>query len=99
VENTAHGEFWPRVGALHQAHYFRAPFGSDGIHYATLRNSRNPSRASIGVQKPRIIDKLSRIGQILQRQIDTTDRQIDQFVYALYGLTDTEIKIVEAANS
>jgi hypothetical protein len=31
----------------------------------------------------------------LQRQIDATDRQIDQLVYELYGLTDEEIKIVE----
>ena len=31
----------------------------------------------------------------LQRQIDTTDRQIDQLVYALYGLTEEEIGIVE----
>lgn len=33
----------------------------------------------------------------LQRQIDATDRQIDQLVYELYGLTDDEIKLVEAA--
>jgi predicted RNA methylase len=31
----------------------------------------------------------------LQRQIDATDRQIDQLVYELYGLTDEEISIVE----
>ncbi|MHB8846309.1 MAG: hypothetical protein ACYC7L_16365 [Nitrospirota bacterium] len=31
----------------------------------------------------------------LQRQIDATDRQIDQLVYELYGLTEDEIKIVE----
>ncbi|MBA4409248.1 MAG: TaqI-like C-terminal specificity domain-containing protein [Bacteroidota bacterium] len=29
--------------------------------------------------------------------IDTTDREIDQMVYQLYGLTDAEIKIVERA--
>jgi hypothetical protein len=34
---------------------------------------------------------------LLQRQIDSTDRQIDQLVYELYGLTDDEIAIVEAA--
>ncbi|MBW6503959.1 Eco57I restriction-modification methylase domain-containing protein [bacterium] len=33
----------------------------------------------------------------LQRQIDATDRQIDQLVYELYGLTDDEISIVEGA--
>jgi adenine-specific DNA-methyltransferase len=31
----------------------------------------------------------------LQREIDATDRQIDQLVYELYGLTEEEIKIVE----
>ena len=35
----------------------------------------------------------------LQREIDATDRQIDQLVYELYGLTEEEIKIVgEATN-
>jgi hypothetical protein len=33
----------------------------------------------------------------IQRQIDATDRQIDQLVYELYGLTDDEIRIVEEA--
>jgi len=31
----------------------------------------------------------------IQRQIDATDKQIDQLVYELYGLTDEEIRIVE----
>jgi hypothetical protein len=35
---------------------------------------------------------------VIQRQIDATDRQIDRLVYELYGLTEKEIKIVEAAN-
>jgi hypothetical protein len=33
--------------------------------------------------------------EMLQRQIDATDREIDQLVYELYGLTDEEIRIVE----
>lgn len=32
---------------------------------------------------------------LIQRRIDATDRQIDNLVYELYGLTDEEIKIVE----
>jgi hypothetical protein len=36
---------------------------------------------------------------VLQRQIDATDRQIDQLVYQLYSLTDTEIALVEGATS
>ena len=33
----------------------------------------------------------------LQRQLDLTDREIDQLVYKLYGLTEEEIGIVEGA--
>lgn len=33
----------------------------------------------------------------MQRQIDTTDKQIDQLVYALYSLTDEEIALVEGS--
>ena len=32
---------------------------------------------------------------VLQRQIETTDRQIDRLVYELYELTEEEIKILE----
>jgi len=35
--------------------------------------------------------------EVLRRQIEATDRQIDQLVYELYGLSDEEIKIVEEA--
>ena len=34
---------------------------------------------------------------VLQRQIEATDRQIDQLVYELYGLSEEEIAIVEEA--
>ena len=33
--------------------------------------------------------------KIIQRQIETTDRQIDKLVYQLYGLKEEEIQIVE----
>ncbi len=36
--------------------------------------------------------------QMCQRQIHTTDRQIDKLVYKLYDLTDEEIQIVEVAS-
>lgn len=35
--------------------------------------------------------------EALQREIAATDRQIDQLVYKLYGLTEDEIKIVEGS--
>jgi len=34
---------------------------------------------------------------LIQRQIDATDKQIDQLVYELYSLTEEEIRIVEEA--
>ncbi len=34
---------------------------------------------------------------LLQRRIAATDQEIDQLVYALYGLSQEEIAIVEAA--
>jgi hypothetical protein len=33
----------------------------------------------------------------IQRQIEHTDAEIDRLVYALYGLTEEEIALVEAA--
>ena len=36
---------------------------------------------------------------VIQRQIDSTDAEIDRLVYDLYGLTEEEIAIVEAATS
>jgi len=33
--------------------------------------------------------------ELIQRQIDATEKQIDNLVYALYGLTPEEIKIIE----
>ncbi|MGF7118024.1 Eco57I restriction-modification methylase domain-containing protein [Methanobacterium oryzae] len=35
--------------------------------------------------------------KMIQRQIDATDKQIDNLVYELYGLTDDEIKIIEGS--
>ncbi len=40
--------------------------------------------------------KISQDTNILQRQIEATDNQIDTLVYELYGLTEEEIKIVES---
>ena len=34
----------------------------------------------------------------IQRQIAATDKQIDELVYDLYGLTEDEIRIVEGGN-
>jgi len=34
---------------------------------------------------------------VMQRQIEATDRQIDALVYELYGLSEEEITVVEGA--
>ena len=57
------------------------------------------SRAHVGpaqafVRSVAVLDDKTR----LQRQIDATDQEIDRLVYDLYGLTEEEIKIVEAAS-
>lgn len=33
--------------------------------------------------------------EMVKREIESTDRQIDRLAYELYGLTEEEIKIVE----
>jgi hypothetical protein len=40
--------------------------------------------------------KLPQKKTVIKRQIEATDRQIDELVYELYGLTEEEIKIVES---
>jgi hypothetical protein len=45
-----------------------------------------------------MVTKTNQEKSLIQRQIESTDKQIDQLVYELYGLTDEEIKIVEEAS-
>jgi hypothetical protein len=49
----------------------------------------------LSLNKQLLIAKIDHDKTILQRQIDSTDQQIDRLVYELYGLTEEEIKIVE----
>jgi len=44
-----------------------------------------------------IVNKTDHEKSLIQRQIEATDRQIDQLVFELYGLTNEEICIVEEA--
>jgi len=41
--------------------------------------------------------RIERERTVMGHQISATDRQIDQLVYELYGLSDEEIRIVEEA--
>jgi len=40
--------------------------------------------------------KVPQTSQMLKRQIESTDKQIDRLVYELYDLTEEEITIVES---
>ncbi len=52
----------------------------------------------MGLNKQLSKAKITHDKMVLQRQIEATDRQIDQLVYELYGLTKKEIAIVEGAS-
>lgn len=58
---------------------------------------------SLVEQRLKLSDNLAKANiprdiELIQRQIDATDKQIDNLVYELYGLTDEEIEIVEDMN-
>jgi type I restriction-modification system DNA methylase subunit len=50
----------------------------------------------LDLNKKLSITKIPHTKDLLKRQIESTDKQIDQLVYELYDLTDEEIKIVES---
>ncbi len=50
----------------------------------------------LGLNKRLAESKVPQTTEMLRRQIESTDRQIDQLVYNLYDLTEEEIKIVES---
>ena len=52
--------------------------------------------AMLGLHEKLAAAKVPDVKTRIQRQIDSTDRQIDRLVYELYGLTEEEIGIVES---
>ncbi len=53
------------------------------------------ARSMLELHRSLALAKTAHEKTVIQRQIDATDRQIDQLVYELYGLTEEEIAIVE----
>jgi hypothetical protein len=51
----------------------------------------------LSLHKRLAAEQLPQRREQIQREIDATDRRIDALVYELYGLTDDEIRIVEAS--
>ena len=58
-------------------------------------NSRPHAVNNAKWRRSRVIAKPNYDKFAIQRQIYATDKQIDQLVYGLYGLTEEEIRIVE----
>ena len=56
----------------------------------------NLAQKFLDLNKKLTISKIPQAKDLLKRQIETTDKQIDQLVYELYDLTDEEIRIVES---
>ena len=52
----------------------------------------------LGLEEKLHVSRTDHDKRLLQRQIEATDRQIDELVYKLYDLTDEEIEIVEVAS-
>ena len=79
-------------------------FGALPIRNIDLSNAADKSRHDQVVQR---VEQMLALHQrlsaaktpqektALERQITTTDTQIDRLVYELYGLTDAEIKLME----
>lgn len=76
-----------------------ASFPIQPIDFANVDDRKNHDSIVLWVQKIqklKLIDcKTPQEHEQLQREIDSTDRQIDALVYQLYNLTDDEIKLVE----
>lgn len=56
-----------------------------------MGSNSNPKKPKLNV--------LFIVADDLKKEIDKTDKEIDQMVYELYGLTEEEIKIVEEATA
>ncbi len=55
-------------------------------------------KSIMGLYKSLDVAKTPTDKQFIQRQIETTDKQIDTLVYELYGLSEEEINIVEESH-
>ncbi|KAA0244340.1 MAG: hypothetical protein DYG83_02460 [Candidatus Brocadia sp. AMX2] len=98
------------ISSTKQGGYFEyKPMYFSQIPIHTI-NSSNPSdksyhghmvalvRQMLELHKQLVSSKTNHDKTVIQRQIDVTDRLIDQLVYESYGLTEDEIVIVEKGN-
>jgi len=73
----------------------RDSYLAGGINETQLRRElrRNPPLLKLHKDLPKARTAPDKTA--IERQIAATDKQIDQLVYELYGLTEEEIRIVE----
>jgi len=79
----------------------RSPFAPRGarekggtpLPRVSLRFTRGYIPRPLWGRRPKPLGQAQRVA--IQRQIESTDREIDRLVYDLYGLTEEEIAIVE----
>ncbi len=101
--------FLRQTGTMLRGGYFRMktaylnPFPVRTIDFSDATDKAQHDRmvelveTMLKLHKQLTTAKTSHEKTAIQRQIDDADKQIDQLVYELYGLTQEEIKIVEEA--
>lgn len=72
---------------------------SDSEDAARRENIVGLVERMLELQEQRAEARISQEKNVIQRQIEATDRQIDRLVYELYGLSEQEIRIVEGVSS
>jgi len=79
----------------------RDAYRSSQYHETQARHDRMVALVEriLALHKQLAAAKTTHAQTVLQRQIDTTDRQIDRLVYELYGLTEEDTRIVETEDS
>lgn len=77
----------------------RLPVADSKHHSPLVTHATELVRRMQGLKARFPFAKIAHEKAVLERQMTATDRQIDQLVYELYGLTDEEIRIVEEATA
>ena len=77
----------------------RLPHADSETDIATADRLASLVHSMVSLHKDALAAKSAAQKDIIQRQIEPTDAAIDRLVYDLYGLTEEEIAIVEAATS
>ncbi len=100
INSKLMGWFFPFVSAPFRGGYFSA--NKQFLSQIPIKITDNPKKLidlanqMLAMNKKLSEAKTPQAKDMLQRQIEATDKQIDQLVYKLYDLTEEEIKIVES---